>query len=496
MLKRTVSEKNVPQSVTVMHVSNPLMSMVSPRGATKKQPAPPAASGSQERPLRPRKGTDIAGMAIRRSEERKERSNSAGTAAELKGTPRRKLTDEGLSDGELDDPLANVSITRMCGGGVAGSVAAASAAGGVPPTPLSPRELRQLVVNELIHTEQSYFRDLSLVVETWMKPLRAQGLFSVEDIGVVFSNVEQLRMLNEELLTSLQGVEELPAAEQDVGRRFARFVDFLKMYFEYCANQAAAIERLQELKKAKPQLQQVLEEIKNRPECSLLDLESYLIKPMQRVTKYPLLLKEILKHTEPAHPDYAALDKCYTRIAEVVLEINEKKRQSENLVKLIQLQNNFITNAGEEPLKLISPHRRLVGHGTFKKVFVGTKAPVKVKNGHLFLFNDMLLVASEEGNMFKKASKKKFVIRSGPIAITNVLLWSGNDAEGLVFCIVRMDDSSGQITLQASSAEEKFEWISRINDCIVTLPNGGLRGGGAASPKEPADVVEKFSRLK
>src|SRR3989344_42912 len=95
--------------------------------------------------------------------------------------------------------------------------------------------------------------------QTWMKPLRAQGLFSVEDIGVVFSNVEQLRMLNEELLTSLQGVEELPAAEQDVGRRFARFVDFLKMYFEYCANQAAAIERLQELKKAKPQLQQVLE---------------------------------------------------------------------------------------------------------------------------------------------------------------------------------------------------------------------------------------------
>ena len=71
----------------------------------------------------------------------------------------------GLSDGELDDPLANVSITRICGGGVAGSVAAASATGGVPPTPLSPRELRQLVVNELIHTEQSYFRDLSLVVE-------------------------------------------------------------------------------------------------------------------------------------------------------------------------------------------------------------------------------------------------------------------------------------------------------------------------------------------
>ena len=40
-----------------------------------------------------------------------------------------------------------------------------SSAEAVPPTPLSPRELRQLVVNELIHTEQSYFRDLSLIVE-------------------------------------------------------------------------------------------------------------------------------------------------------------------------------------------------------------------------------------------------------------------------------------------------------------------------------------------
>lgn len=76
---------------------------------------------------------------------------------------------------------------------------------------------------------------------------------------MVFSNVEQLRMLNEELLTSLAGVEELPVQRQNVGRRFVRFVDFLKMYFEYCANQAAAIERLHELKKGKPNLLQALE---------------------------------------------------------------------------------------------------------------------------------------------------------------------------------------------------------------------------------------------
>lgn len=177
-----------------------------------------------------------------------------------------------------------------------------------------------------------------------MKPLRSQGLLSAEDTGAVFSNVEQLRILNGELLTSLQGVEELSPQDQDVGRRFACFVDFLKMYYQYCANQTTAVERLQELKKSKPQLPQALEvwelrlyarydwsltiarqpnqEIKNRPECNLLDLESFLIKPLQRVTKYPLLLKEILKHTETTHPDYARLDACYARIAEVVSGIS------------------------------------------------------------------------------------------------------------------------------------------------------------------------------
>jgi hypothetical protein len=94
-LKRTVSEKNVPQSMVT--TSNPLMSMVSPR-TTKKPGAAPAlgfaAGSSQERPLRPRKGTDIAGMAIRRNDERKERSNSAESKDGV-SSPRRKLTDEG-----------------------------------------------------------------------------------------------------------------------------------------------------------------------------------------------------------------------------------------------------------------------------------------------------------------------------------------------------------------------------------------------------------------
>lgn len=52
-------------------------------------------------------------------------------------------------------------------------------------------------------------------------------------------------------------------------------------------------------------------EIQQYPASHQLDLESLLIKPLQRVTKYPLLLKELLNHTIPSHPDYENLQAAY-----------------------------------------------------------------------------------------------------------------------------------------------------------------------------------------
>ncbi len=58
------------------------------------------------------------------------------------------------------------------------------------------------------------------------------GLMSPEDMSTVFSNVEQLRNLNQEFFSSLQGLNELPISEQDVGARFASFVSNLSPHTE------------------------------------------------------------------------------------------------------------------------------------------------------------------------------------------------------------------------------------------------------------------------
>lgn len=63
------------------------------------------------------------------------------------------------------------------------------------------------------------------------------------------------------------------------------------MYTQYCANESTSQNKLAQLKKDIPELEALLENIKNSEPVERLDLESYLIKPLQRVTKYPLLLK-------------------------------------------------------------------------------------------------------------------------------------------------------------------------------------------------------------
>lgn len=52
----------------------------------------------------------------------------------------------------------------------------------------------------------------------------------------------------------------------------------------------------------------VIQKAQNKPQCRKLDLKSFLIKPVQRICQYPLLLQELLKHTPDAHKDRASVE--------------------------------------------------------------------------------------------------------------------------------------------------------------------------------------------
>lgn len=66
-----------------------------------------------------------------------------------------------------------------------------------------------------------------------------------------------------------------------------------------------------------------------RGKPNLLDMGSLLIKPVQRVMKYPLLLGELWQATPEDHPDFRPLQEALTATKIINVNINEFRRRKD-----------------------------------------------------------------------------------------------------------------------------------------------------------------------
>ena len=69
-----------------------------------------------------------------------------------------------------------------------------------------------------------------------------------------------------------------------------------------------------------------------------MGISDHLILPIQRVTRYVMLLTDLIKHTEPTHPDLQNLQAALEVIRKLSADVNEAKRKEESMTKLFQIQ--------------------------------------------------------------------------------------------------------------------------------------------------------------
>ena len=70
-----------------------------------------------------------------------------------------------------------------------------------------------------------------------------------------------------------------------------------------------------------------------------IPLEGFLLTPVQKICKYPLQLKELLKYTPKEHPDHQQTQRALDTMHHIATLINERKRKMESLEKLAQWQS-------------------------------------------------------------------------------------------------------------------------------------------------------------
>ncbi|GAA5795249.1 hypothetical protein HPULCUR_000604 [Helicostylum pulchrum] len=194
---------------------------------------------------------------------------------------------------------------------------------------------RARIIQELISTEKNYQTDMELIKEIYYD--EAHQVFSKIEIKHIFINLLDIISFEKEFLSILDSACCEQESEITIGTAFSIMMNRMdQLYGDYCKKHEDAASKIQEIS-SRSNVQAFFlkckEKLQGRTMC--WDLPSLLIKPVQRVLKYPLLLKEIVASTPEHHPDYDQLIIVTHEIQQMADHINEMKRRKDMVEQLI-----------------------------------------------------------------------------------------------------------------------------------------------------------------
>ncbi|XP_028852286.1 pleckstrin homology domain-containing family G member 3 isoform X5 [Denticeps clupeoides] len=299
------------------------------------------------------------------------------------------------------------------------------------------------VVLEIIETERMYVRDLCSIVEDYLGHIIDVGNLPIlpEQVCALFGNIEDIYEFNSELLQCLDMCGHDPVA---IARCFVDKREYFDIYTQYCTNYPNSVAALTECMRNKT-LAKFFRDTQAALKCSL-PLGAYLLKPVQRILKYHLLLQEIAKHFDPEEEGYEVIEEAIYTMTAVAWYINDMKRKHEHAVRVQEIQSMLISWKGPD----LTTYGELVLEGTFHVH--------RAKNERtLFLFEKILLITKKRG--------EHYVYKFHISCSTLMLIESAKDH--LRFSVTHYKHPKQPHTMQAKTVEEKKLWAQHIRRLIL-----------------------------
>ncbi|XP_028837315.1 intersectin-1 isoform X3 [Denticeps clupeoides] len=336
---------------------------------------------------------------------------------------------------------------------------------------LTPMERkRQGYIHELIVTEENYVTDLQLVTETFQKPLLESELLSEKEVAMIFVNWKELIMCNIKLLKALRVRKKMSGERMPVkmiGDILTAQLPHMQPYIRFCSCQLNGATLIQQKTDEAPEFKEFVKRLAMDPRCKGMPLSSFLLKPMQRVTRYPLIIKNILENTPESHPDHSHLRQALEKAEELCSQVNEGVREKENSDRLEWIQTHVQCEGLSEQLVFNSVTNCL---GPRKFLHSGKLYKAKSnKELYGFLFNDFLLLtqiikplgSSGSDKVFSAKSHLQYRMYKTPIFLNEVLVKLPTDPSGdePIFHISHIDRV---YTIRAESINERTAWVQKI----------------------------------
>ncbi|NXJ92203.1 PKHG1 protein, partial [Corythaixoides concolor] len=311
--------------------------------------------------------------------------------------------------------------------------------------PTSPKLLYvDRVVQEVLETERMYVQDLKSIVKDYLDCITDQTKLSLgtEERSALFGNIRDIYRFNSELLQDLENCENDPVA---IAECFVSKSEDFHIYTQYCTNYPRSVAVLTECMRNKT-LAKFFRERQEALQHSL-PLGSYLLKPVQRILKYHLLLHEIENHLDKDTEGYDVVLDAIDTMQRVAWHINDMKRKHEHAIRLQEIQSLLTNWKGPD----LTSYGELVLEGTFRIQ--------RAKNERtLFLFDKLLLITKKRDEMFAY----KAHILCGNLMLVEVI-----PKEPLSFSVFHYKNPKIQHTVQAKSQQDKRLWILHLKRLIL-----------------------------
>ncbi|XP_047440142.1 rho guanine nucleotide exchange factor 25 isoform X2 [Mugil cephalus] len=304
------------------------------------------------------------------------------------------------------------------------------------------------VLTELIETERLYVDDLGLIVQGYMSTMASQGV--PEDMRgkdrIVFGNIHQIYDWHKDYF--LGELEKCVGDPDSLAELFIKHERRLHMYVVYCQNKPKSEHIVSEY--IETYFEELRQQLGHR-----LQLNDLLIKPVQRIMKYQLLLKDFLKYYSKAGRDVEELQKA----VEVMCFVPKRCNDMMNVGRLQGFEGK------------ITAQGKLLQQDTFSVSEQESNFLSKAKERRVFLF-EQLVIFSEPIDKKKGFSLPGYTFKNSiKVSCLGVEEHSEEDPCCLVLTSRGTDSSVTRFIMHASSAEIQQAWLNDVVQILETQRN-------------------------
>ncbi|XP_076331534.1 uncharacterized protein LOC143236821 isoform X2 [Tachypleus tridentatus] len=338
-------------------------------------------------------------------------------------------------------------------------------------SPQKHQDTRTHVVGEIYDTEVSYVDSLKILVNKYMKPLKSSenaGLVDIILVDEIFYKIPEILTHHERFSESLHQRLSYWDNKQKIGDLFVDAFTkqhVIDTYTAFINNWKSAKEAIKLASQAKPAFAKFLQHMA-REHKGKLTLDALLIMPVQRIPRYELLIKELLKHTPVDHPDYQSLVLAQKEIHDLAVKINRMEREA---FQNDQLQQRLkeISQLIEGVIDLVQPDRIFI---RYDQVSITGGLGIK-KDRCIFLFSDILIITSikkRSGTIRKPSTSSNSPSTFGTLEMNKYKMLMRFPLDNLD--IAKSTDTNIKKAMkEIENLEEDISLLGRINELVGKL---------------------------